>query len=136
MLRRFAGSRRRADEDFVDWIVRATHLAHERARTTGIRFWVDAHLRCKWRWAGHVMRQEVCRLARKVTTWRDSAWWLEERTMPRRLRVMRPRRDHWFRWEDDFKRFFEHMGTGPWQEVTACRQSWQSHVDAFVEFCT
>ena len=135
MLRRFAGGGRRPDEDYVQWIVRATRLARERASAQGVRFWVETHLRYKWQWAGHIMRQEACRLTHKNTRWRDSIWWAEEMEMPRRIRITRPHRDHWFRWEDELKNFCKNRGAIAWQNAAACRQAWHDAADAYVHFC-
>ena len=36
------------------------------------QFWLEAHLRCEWHWAGHVARMDRQRLAARALSWRDS----------------------------------------------------------------
>ena len=106
MLRRVAGARRRPDEDYVEWIQKSTHTALREAKHSGIRLWVEEHHRAKWHWAGHVLRMDEHWLAKRATAWRDSQRWaLESTTFTPSLRIRRPLRKRWFRWEDDLKRF-------------------------------
>ena len=56
MLRRAAGVGRQPNEDYVDWIIRATRKAESTATISGVRDWYKAHLAAKWSWAGHVAR--------------------------------------------------------------------------------
>ena len=116
MLRRIVGPRRRPDEEYVDWIVHATAAARRIAKSAGIRFWAETHLTSKFRWAGHVMRMDDRRLAKRATEWRDSEWWSTELQLPASLRIRRPFKTRWFRWEDDLKRFAVHMGWTCWQD--------------------
>ena len=141
MLRRIAGPRRRPDELWVDWVKRSTRSARAQAKVARVRFWVDAHLRSKYCWAGHVTRMAPARLAKRGTEWRDSVWWQQEvQTVPNHLRLHRHGRTHWFRWEDDCKRFASDCGWPSWQEVAKRRgpdgkpSEWLRHCDAFIEF--
>eukprot|EP00973_Karenia_brevis_P023804 3282007-Karenia_brevis.AAC.1 len=83
--------------------------------------WTEAHLQSKFLWAGHVMRMNQNRLARRATVWRDSQWWLEELKHPSHLRVTRQHRTHWFRWEEELKRFAAHKGWTSWQDIAQAR---------------
>ena len=47
MLRRIAGPRRHPEEQWVDWIKRSTRAARKSAKTAGIRFWLEAHLKAR-----------------------------------------------------------------------------------------
>ena len=57
MLQEIVGSRRGADENYVDWVIRSTRAARELAKTAGVRSWLETHGIMKWCWAGHVARQ-------------------------------------------------------------------------------
>jgi len=115
MLRRIAGPKRRPDEDWVEWVIQSTRAARQRAKDAGVRMWVESHLRAKFLWAGHVMRMDDRRLVKRVCTWRDSEWWATEMALPQRLQVHRPHRTHWFRWEDELRRFSHCKGWPSWQ---------------------
>ena len=66
-------------------------------------------------------------LAKRATLWRDSRWWKQELELPASLRLHRPQRDHWFRWEDELRRFAASVGQTPWQELDT------SFTDAFAD---
>ena len=134
MLRRIAGSRRRPDEEWVDWIKRSTRQAHRAAKDCHIRFWHDAHLQAKWTWAGHVWRMDASRLARRAVEWRDSEWQATEYKLPASLRIRRPARTRWFRWEDDLRRYAEHCSWQSWQTVAQSTDAWNGHAAPFVQF--
>ena len=136
MLRRIAGPRRRPDETWVEWIKRATRAARSVAKDVPIRFWSEAHLRSKWRWAGHVMRMHEDRLARRSVVWRDSAWQADENRMPESLRMRRSRSTRWFRWEDELRHFAQTLGEAPWQELARDRDQWQSLADDFIKYAS
>ena len=134
MLRRIAGPKRRLDEDLVAWIVRSSHSARKVAVNAGVKCWITERLRSKWRWAGHVARMSCQRWARKVTQWRDADW-CKGGGGPRR-----PARDHWFRWEDEFRRFADSNSWDSWSKVAAIKaekgtlSTWQSAEDEFIIF--
>ena len=73
MIREIVCLRRAPEEEWLDWIVRATHKSLDWARRAGVRerrgylFWK------KWQWAGHVARYGANTWLYKVTVWRDSA---------------------------------------------------------------
>ena len=119
MLRRIAGPRRTPQEPWIDWIKRSTRSAKNVARKTGIRLWADDHLRCKWRWAGHIIRMEPRRLARRATIWRDSVWWeIDVAINGPSFCHRRKGRRRWFRWEDELRRYAQHRGREDWQTMT------------------
>ena len=134
MLRRIAGPRRKPEEQWVDWVKRSTREARHAAKKAGIRFWVESHLRSKWCWAGHVLRMSGDRLAHRSAIWRDSAWQTTEKDMPAKLRVRRPHRTRWFRWEDDLRRFADQHVSGSWQEAAQDREAWLKHVSDFIRY--
>ena len=140
MLRRIAGPGRRPEEPWVDWIRRSTRAARKHAEHAGIRFWLDSHLKAKWCWAGHVARMQPARLACRSLKWRDSAWWKTEvQGFPTSLRMHRPHRTRWFRWEDDLKRYASDSGWESWQTVAQQRDhhgdasKWLGHCKGFVK---
>ena len=139
MLRKFAGPGRRPEEPWVDWVKRSTRTARKHAESAGIRFWLDAHLKAKWGWAGHTVRMQPDRLACRAAAWRDSEWWKEEMELPASLRHHRPHRTRWFRWEDDLKKYASECAWGSWQSVAKTRDIggkaylWQSHCSDFVK---
>ena len=133
MLRRIAGLGRQPEESWVEWIQRSTRRAVSAAKETGIRMWVDAHLRSKWSWGRPHMSPD--RLARRAVEWRDSAWWASEvAEFSAHLRSRRPHRTHWFRWEDDLKRYAAKCGWTSWQCKGQLRTVWRDHCESFVQF--
>ena len=128
MLRRIAGPRRKPEEPWVDWVKRSTRSAKTVAKHTGIRFWADEHPRCKWRWAGHVLRMESNRLARPATLWRDSVWWqIDVAWNGPSLCQRRVGRRRWFRWEDELRQYMQQNGLGDWKSMAQDRNEWRSH---------
>ena len=133
MLRRIAGPRRAPEETWVDWIKQSTRKAVAEAKRAGIRFWCDEHLKSKWCWAGHVARMHPQRLARRALEWRDSQWQSTEYQLPGQLRIRRPGRRRWFRWEDDLRNYAARIGERPWQELAQQRDVWRTHSQRFVK---
>ena len=119
---------KREDPGVYDFL---TPLA-QNAREPNKRKWVATHLRSKFLWAGHVARQDIHRLARRITEWRDSSWWATELQLPVRLRIRRPCRTRWFRWEDALKACATRMGWSSWQEQAQNREAWFNAVDGYV----
>ena len=138
MIRRIVGVARSPDETWLDWIKRSTRKACREANTVGIRFWLQRHIGDKFRWAGHVVRMDPARLARRATEWRDNKWWREEAETMRHLRMKRPKKTKWFRYEDDLRRYAAEKGWQCWKEEARKRDSegkaswWHSHVEDFV----
>ena len=140
MLGKIAGPRRRPQEEWLDWVTRSTRAARKAAESAGIRMWLQAHLKAKWGWAGHVLRMDPDRLASRALQWRDSEWWAIEMEVSATLRLHRPHRTRWFRWEDDLRRYAaEHM-SGSWQSEAqkrnskGCAQDWKDHCNSFIKF--
>ena len=140
ILRRIAGPRRRPEEQWVDWVKRSTRAARKSAEIAGIRFWLDAHFKAKWTWAGHILRMDPSRLACRSVQWRDSVWWSLEMALPEGLRLHRPHRTHWFRWEDDLRRYATICGWASWQAVAQQKDehgnasAWLAHCKGFIKF--
>ena len=134
MLRRIAGPRRAPEEPWVDWVKRSTRRALALAREAGIRLWKDAYLKSKWCWAGHVMRMSPDRIARRGVEWRDSRWQAVENALPAGMRVRRPGRKRWFRWEDELRSYAEHNGLDCWQALAQNRKIWMEHCEHFLKY--
>ena len=134
MLRRIAGPRRAPEEPWVDWTKQSTKRAVAAAKESGIKLWLQAHLKNKWCWAGHVLRMTPGRLARRAVEWRDCSWQATEYQLPVQLRTRRPCRKRWFRWEDDLRNSANRNGWTFWQEVAEQRFRWRSHCEGFVEY--
>ena len=134
MLRRWAGPRRRPEEEFVPWIVRATHTAEKALSEAGMKPCVHVFLQRKWTWAGHVMSMPEARWARRVTKWRDNAWWTQQPKCS--LTPSRAGRTHWFRWEDELVRFAHQRNWTSWQDAACAMNTstWNEHAEDFVAF--
>ena len=134
MLRRIAGPRRNPDEDWIAWVQRSTRAALAHARASSVRIWLDFHHRSKYTWAGHVVRMDSNRLARRALTWRDSEWWASEfLEKPARERLRRPHCTHWFRYEDELKRFALAQGWQSWQGRAKVTGTWLLSTSAFCQ---
>jgi hypothetical protein len=134
MLRRIAGPHRKPDEPWIDWIKRATRIARAAAKNAGIRFWLEDHFRSKWCWAGHVARMSKDRLAHRSMQWRDSQWWRREAALPVQARKRRPRKTHWFRWEDELRRYADHRGWTCWKTFAQQRDVWHQACESFIAY--
>ena len=135
MLRRIAGPRRHAEEDYLTWIRPATKTADERAREAGCDCWLKQFLRKKWAWGGSVMRMSSERLALRATCWRDSKWWsLQPRgSSAYGVRPMRARPGKVARWEGDFQNFSAAQGWASWQDAAKSENLWDEAEELFVE---
>lgn len=135
MLRRFAAPRRQGNEDWLDWVQRATRSAERRARLAGVHCWVQDHLRAKWIWAGHIGRigsYNPNSWTVKVSFWRDSAWWAQTQSNPEsfRARPLRPRPGRFARWDKEISNL-----AGPeWKKETADRSAWRERAAAFSQW--
>ena len=137
MLRRIAGLRRKEDQDWPEWIRTSTHRARSAARHAGVRFWEAEQLRKKWEWAGHVARMDSARIARRVMEWRDAEWQKSEQDhMSHRhsLRICRPFRTHWFRWEDQLRKMAQSSGWDSWKSLARQKDVWALAKKDFVNF--
>ena len=137
MLRRVVVSHRQACETWVDWVKRSSRYARAAARRAGIRFWVEAYLEAKWKWAGHVIRMDPERPARRITEWRDSEWSLIVDALHGNSldRLRRRRRQRWFRWEDSLRKFATQQGWTSWQRAAQDRDLWRAGTKGFVKMC-
>jgi len=130
MLRKIVGVVRHQDEDWVDWIQRATHKSLNWAVRAGVRVWSDLHFEKKWMWAGHVARRSSDTWLHRVTMWRDSAWQniASEMGGSRELRPSKRRR---MKWENPLRRFCSTSDLLPWTVLAANREQWAEYACVF-----
>ena len=116
MIRKIVCLRQGTEEEWLDWIVRATQkvstgpggLLSESGAVTSS--WE------KWQWAGHVARSGANTWLYKNTVWRDSAWQRSCEEMGVR-REVRPSKRRWTWWEDPLRGFCNIKGLGPLDEL-------------------
>ena len=70
MLRWIVGVRRHPDEEFVEYIKRATHTSNELALQSGVHDWVVTQRVRKWKLAGNVARRQDGRWSQRILAWR------------------------------------------------------------------
>jgi hypothetical protein len=131
MLRKIVGGRRGPQEEWVDWIIRATHKALDWSKRAGVKDWRISHFERKWAWAGHVARKPADTWLYRVTTWRDSAW----QRMCEELgheRERRPSRRRYMKWEDVLRRYCMDGNLRQWTEIAQERETWRSLADDFI----
>lgn len=137
MLRKIAGPGR-PEEQWVDWIKPSTRVARRSAEAAGIRMWLDHHLKAKWCWAGHVLRMNPDRLAIRATQCIDSVGWATVMELAASIRLHRPHRTRWFRWEDELRRYARKHGLESWQTLAQKRDSsgyaseWMRRCESFI----
>ena len=119
MLRWMTRVARKGDEDWVDYITRATHCSEELAASHGLTNWVLAQRKRKWQFAGRTAAQTDGRWTRRLLSWRP--WF---RCWPRR-RVGHPFR----RWSDDITTF---AGDG-WIDEAVRNGLWHTALPGFVD---
>ena len=127
--------RRNTDEDWIEWIRKATHLVLDRAERAGVREWTRYHHERKWMWAGHVARSSASSWLYKVSTYRDSAWQAlcNEVAYERELR---PSTRRWVKWEDGLRRFCAHESLPQWTDLALNREKWHSLKAAYVAWAS
>ena len=107
-------------EDWVDWIIRTTHLAEASCVKAKVQDWVQQQRRKYWRWAGHVARRSDGRWSTLLLDW-----------VPVGSRAQgRPRK----RWSDDLDEFFRtrHLaGRGAWLAFALDRREWAALEEDF-----
>ena len=133
MLRRICDFRRRPDEDWLDWMKRATQRARNAANKAGIREWVQAHAAQKWSWAGHVGRRASTTWLWRVTSWRDSEWGVTVSSLGCE-RPLRPSRRRWMKWEDALRRYCEVNDLGAWIRFATNKPTWMQWQSGFAEW--
>ena len=136
MLRRIVDTRRSIDEDWVDWVKRATRVAETHAAAAKVESWVDSHLRLKWNWAGKIMNMSPERWARRVTVWRDSEWspWQLTGASAYGTRPIRSRAGHFQRWENELCQYAASIGEQSWQSIALDKSLWDSHTASCIRF--
>ena len=112
-------------ENWIDYIVRSTHLAEQHKTKSGISDWVNGHFKLKFRLAGHIARRTDGRWSRKVLYFKP-------------VGGSRPRGHPCKRWTDDLDHFFGvSCGCtmpGDWIYVAADRDKWSSLEEEFCSF--
>ena len=119
MLRWMINTPRAREEEWVDYIRRATHSSEELAASFGSISWVVTQRERKWRYAGKAALQNDRRWTRRLLGWRP--WF---RCWPRRL-VGHPAK----RWDDDLSSF----AGGDWVNVAAHDETWQAALCGFID---
>ena len=131
MLRKVVGSKRKPDETYVDWNIRATHRAWYFMTAAGAKTCIDSHFQRKWRWAGHIARMHESESVSRTTFWRDRAW---EALVPGVW--LRPSRRRWMKFDDVLRRFAEHNGWRDWSSAAGDRQAWRELEAPFSEWAS
>ena len=70
MLRKIWGARRGADEQWHEYVQRATHEAEDYARQLGYESWELLQRKRKWRFAGKIAQSRDQRWSKKLLGWR------------------------------------------------------------------
>ena len=130
MLRKIVGARQGPDENWVDWIQRATRKALVLSNRAGVREWAKLHFEKKWSWAGHAARSSARTWLYRVTMWRDSAWQrLADATGC--ARELRPSTRRWMKWEDNLRRYCNSHGFEQWTDLAQDRGQWAQLASTF-----
>ena len=133
MLRKIVITIRSDAEEWVDWIIRATHRALEWSTRAGVRVWGMLHHSRKWAWAGHVARSGSDTLLYRVTAWRDSTW--QEMCKQQGIqRETRPSTRRWMKWEDALRRFCAAHFLTNWMDVAHSWETWKQLESDFVSW--
>ena len=119
MLRWILRVGRKPDEDWVEYIKRATHRCEELAAGLGVSDWVLKQRARKWTLAGRVASQTDGRWSTRVLSWKP--WF---RIFPKRD-VGRPRK----RWEDDIV----NLAGESWMTEGIDQDMWSILKDAYVQ---
>ena len=119
MLRWIVQTVRLAEEDWVEYIKRATHAAENLAVQHKSIDWVQLQRRRQWLFAGKVASADDRRWSTPLLKWRP--WF---RVLPGRS-VGRPRK----RWDDNI----QHLAGGDWVQVAQDHNLWQALSQGYVE---
>jgi len=136
MLRRFAGAKRRPNEAYVEWIVRATRFAEDNRNSSGVKSWNEAILCKKWSWAGHVARLNAHRWAQRLSKWRDHEWWQSQDQSTSAIRPKRAREGHFARWETEVTNCAAHLdwSSSSQKAGTMTTLEWNARCKEFAAF--
>ena len=132
MLRRIAGPGRHPEEDYVSWIRRATRVAEDKARKAGVSCWVEQYLKSKWNWAGNIINMPDTRWAKRMTQWRDHAWW-DEQPKGTIGCPIRSRPGRFNRWEDELASYANRAGWNSWTHEASSETVWQESEQDFLQ---
>ena len=119
-------SKRRTDEDWVEFVKRSTHESEDLAEKYGASDWNTLQILAKWRFAGKTGRHTDFRWSTRLLAWKP---WFQH--LPLR-RVGRPDT----RWED---LFVKEMGS-EWEKYTRDEDLWaikakQSELAIHIDSC-
>jgi hypothetical protein len=107
-------------ENYIDWLKRATGISEMFLKNVGAEDWVDGQKRRKYRLAGHLARRTDGRWSSKILYWDATG----------QRSVGRPKR----RWEDCINEYFQEIMEGAfWYALAQCRQTWSSLESGFVD---
>jgi len=118
MLRWIVSVPRHRDEEWVEYIQRATHRSEKPAAGHGLADWVSLSRQRKWTLASRAARSEDGRWMRRMLSWRP--WF---RTAPHRC-VGRPLK----RWEDDFVA----LAGDDWAQSARDETIWDAAASAYI----
>ena len=118
MLRCIVAVPRHRDEEWVDYIKRATHRCEELAARHGHVDWVTSSRQRKWTLAGRAARSEDGRWMRRILSWRP--WF---RIVPHRC-VGRPLK----RWDDDLVA----LAGDSWPDSARDAEIWSAAASAYI----
>ena len=104
--------RRQSDEEWVEYIRRATHRSEELATVNGAIDWIELQRIRKWKLAGQTARRTDGRWSKRLLEWRP---WC--RISPRRD-VGRPKK----RWDDDLVK----LAGEAWAEEATDKNFWNA----------
>ena len=120
MIRAMVGTKRLADEGFVDWIKRATAIAETAMISACVDSWVTTQAKRHWAWAGRVCRLTDSRWTNKILYWDP----------PIARKPGRPR----VRWADALDDFWKSNGrVEPWKQTARNNATWARLGSAFIK---
>jgi hypothetical protein len=119
MLRWMVQITRTPDEDWVQYITRATHRSEDLAATYGATDWVQLQRQRKWKLAGLTARRTDGRWSKKLLEWRP---WFRTQAL---RNVGRPRK----RWSDDFVK----LAGGSWTDAASNVTLWNVLETGFID---
>ena len=114
-------NRRVKKESFEEWVRRSTNIAEAARAKAGVKSWLEDQRLRKWRWAGHVARQEDQRWSSCLLDWRLEG---------KRAKRGRPKA----RWDEEIKRYlWDTVGAEgeDWRIFATCREEWDKEGGRF-----
>ena len=115
---------RAEQENWIDFIKRATHIAEDWSSKAGVRDWASEHYRSKFRLAGHMARREDGRWSARVLEFRPKGGGRSRGHPCKR----------WAQELDDFFSATHALDRGEWTAMVHKREVWKSLEDSFVAY--